>query len=170
MLTCTERKDSTTTYFLGVGDLVGCQVGATAKRQNLPTGTRGLIFNRKVWRFLRPCVFVLNFPQKGLGAEEGVTGNSGTWGRGAKPTVQSGARSAERSKEARRAVPRELQLTPGWQAGDARGRRVAAQSKKRKWVRMGSWLSRKRQEARKHSSRLIQLAVCWGVRLLSRKA
>ena len=76
-----------------------------------------------------------------MGAEEGVIGNSGRWGRGAKPTVQSGAQSAERREEARRAAAIETQHTLGWQAGDTWGRRVAEQRKKRKWVRMGSWLS-----------------------------
>lgn len=48
-----------------------------------------------------------------MGAEEGVIGNSGRWGRGAKPTVQSGAQSAERREEARRAAAIEMQHTLG---------------------------------------------------------
>ena len=48
-----------------------------------------------------------------MGAEEGVIGNSGRWGRGAKPTVQSGAQSAERREEARRAAAIETQHTLG---------------------------------------------------------
>lgn len=127
-----------------------------------------------------------------MGAEEGVTGNSGRWGRGAKPTVQSGARthreegSTETSKEARRAVPRELQHTPGrlrthgagglprGVQGGRLGTHGAGGLPRRARRENGSgWVAgclRNRQEAGKHSSRLIQLAVCWGVRLLSRKA
>lgn len=61
----------------------------------------------------------------------------------------SSQRAAAHSGQAEDARGRRVAArSPGWQAGDARGRRLAAQSKKRKWVRMGSWLSQKQTGGR----------------------
>lgn len=155
---------------------VGCQVGATAKQQNLPEGTWGPKLQQKSLKISKPppFFFLVFFPQRGLRAEEGVIGDSGRRGSGAKPIAQSRAQSTERWEEASGPIPIEqveTQHTRGWRLW-AIGL-VSYKAEKGKEMGQDGWLAiTETTGSRKHSSRgswLNSLCVGGG-RLLSREA
>lgn len=158
---------------------VGCQVGATAKQQNLPEGTWGTKVQQKSLKISKhPPPFFFSwffFPQRGLRAEEGVIGDSGRRGSGAKPIAQSRAQSTERWEEASSPIPIEqveTQHTQGVEGCRYIGL-VSYKAEKGKEMGQDGWLAiTETTGSREHRSRgswLNSLCVGGG-RLLSREA